>query len=58
MRYIMSIAGAGYDGPNAAQNGMSVLSGFFVSVFSFVFFLEPPKLILYTILNVKFLPSV
>ena len=54
----MSIAGAGYDGPNAAQNGMSVLSGFFVSVFSFVFFLEPPKLILYTILNVKFLPSV
>ena len=30
---------------------------FFVSVFSFIF-LEPPKLILYTILNVKFLPFV
>ena len=35
-----------------------VLFGFFVSVFSFVLFLEPPKLILCTILNVKFLPFV
>ena len=39
MRYMsIAIAGAGYNGLNAAQNRRSVLPGFFVSVFSFVFF--------------------
>ena len=49
-----------YDDLNATQNGRSVLSGFFLSVFSFVFFrtAQVYTVYIYTILNVKFLPFV
>ena len=49
------IAGADYDSPKAAQSGRSVLSGFFMLVFSFGIFLRTAQACT-IILNVKFLP--